>query len=358
MATDEGLVPDPERIVDGSKRSSGPFGRRRPQGGLLRRNLVSIMVETPTEEEALDAYSVIVSSVAETVLPSVASLRIGRGGRGFGGAGSGVVITPDGFLVTSAHVVAAGRAASASFIDGTEYDVDVVGADPLSDLAVARARSDKLHPIRIGNADQLKVGQLVVAIGNPMGFSGSVTSGVVSGLGRSLATADGNGNRRFIEDVIQTDAALNPGNSGGALADRRGRVIGINTAVAGMGLGLAVPINEASRRIIGALMRDGRVRRAYLGIAGNPRVLAPRDRVATGRESGVHVAEVIADGPAAKGGVRAEDVILEVNGKPVTTAADLQRLMYDDAIGLGITVRVQRGGQTLDLEVTPVELPG
>jgi len=183
------------------------------------------MVETPTEEEALDAYSVIVSSVAEAVLPSVASLRIGRGGRGFGGAGSGVVITPDGFLVTSAHVVAAGRAASASFIDGTEYDVDVVGADPLSDLAVARARATTLNAIRVGNADQLRVGQLVVAIGNPMGFSGSVTSGVVSGLGRSLATADGNGNRRFIEDVIQTDAALNPGNSGGALADSHARLI-------------------------------------------------------------------------------------------------------------------------------------
>ena len=177
------------------------------------------------------------------------------------------------------------------------------------------------------------------------------------GLDRSLPARSGS-TVRVVENVIQTDAALNPGNSGGALADRRGRVIGINTAVAGMGLGLAVPINEASRRIIGALMRDGRVRRAYLGIAGNPRVLAPRDRVATGRESGVHVAEVIADGPAAKGGVRADDVILEVNGKPVTTAADLQRLMYDDAIGLGITVRVQRGGQTLDLDVTPVELPG
>src|SRR5438105_6790654 len=150
------------------------------------------MVEATTEQEALDAYSTIVTSVAEQVLPSVASLRIGRGGRGFGGAGSGVVITPDGFLVTSAHVVAAGGTASASFIDGTEHDVDVVGADPLSDLAIVRARTDTLHPVRIGNADQLRVGQLVVAIGNPMGFSGSVTSGVVSGLGRSLATADGN----------------------------------------------------------------------------------------------------------------------------------------------------------------------
>src|SRR3989442_2397856 len=259
------------------------------------------MVETPTEEEALDAYSVIVSSVAETVLPSVASRRIGRGGRGFGGAGSGVVIPPDGFLVTSAHVVAAGRAASASFIDGTEYDVDVVGADPLSDLAVARARADTLHPIRVGNADQLSVGQLVVAIGNPMGFSGSVTSGVVSGLGRSLATADGNGNRRFIEDVIQTDAALNPGNSGGALADSHARLIGVNTAVAGMGLGLAVPMNGTTQAILAALMRNGRVRRAYLRIARGTRTPSPAVIRRRRRQRCGEVHGVVSGSPAAGG---------------------------------------------------------
>src|SRR3984893_18676451 len=176
-----------------------------------------------TEREALDAYSTTVTTVAERVLPSVASLRVRRGSRSFeGGAGSGVVITPDGFIVTSAHVVAQAGAASASFIDGSEYELDVVGSDPLSALAITRARAASLEPIQIGNADQLRVGQLVVAIGNPMGFSGSVTSGVVSGLGRSLATADGNGHRRFIEDVIQTDAALHPGNSGG-LAGAPGR---------------------------------------------------------------------------------------------------------------------------------------
>src|ERR1700716_4301432 len=223
------------------------------------------MAEATTEIEALDAYSQTVSTVAERVLPSVASLRIGRDGR-WGGAGSAVVITPDGFLLTSAHVVASGGSASASFIDGAEYEVDVVGADPLSDLAVARARAATLVPVSIGNADQLRVGQLVVALGNPMGFSGSVTSGVVSGLGRSLATADGNGRRRFIEDVIQTDAALNPGNSGGALADSRARLVGVNTAVAGVGLGLAVPLDGTTRRILNALNREGRVRRGYLGI--------------------------------------------------------------------------------------------
>ncbi len=212
-----------------------------------------------TETEALDAYSSTVTAVAQRVLPAVASLRVRRSSRSFdGGAGSGVVITPDGFLVTSAHVVAQAGAATASFIDGSEYELDVVGADPLSDLAVARARAATLEPIQIGNADNLRVGQLVVAIGNPMGFSGSVTSGVVSGLGRSLATADGNGHRRFIEDVIQTDAALNPGNSGGALSDWQARLVGVNTAVAGMGLGLAVPINKTTQAILAALMRRWR----------------------------------------------------------------------------------------------------
>jgi S1-C subfamily serine protease len=314
------------------------------------------MVENATESEALDAYSSIVTTVAEKVLPSVASLRIGRGGRGFGGAGSGVVITPDGFLVTSAHVVAAGGAASASFIDGSEHDVDVVGADPLSDLAVARARADGLQPARVGNADQLRVGQLVVAIGNPMGFAGSVTSGVVSGLGRSLATADGNGHRRFIEDVIQTDAALNPGNSGGALADSQARLIGVNTAVAGMGLGLAVPMNGTTQAILAALMRNGRVRRAYLGIAGGTRPLTPAMAQRIGRKAGVEVHEVVSGSPAAGGKLRAGDVIVKVGEFGVTKAGDLQRLMVEARIGAKLTLSVLRGDQLLNLDVVPVEL--
>jgi S1-C subfamily serine protease len=308
------------------------------------------------EQEALDAYSSIVTSVAEKVLPSVASLRIGRGGRGFGGAGSGVVITPDGFLVTSAHVVAAGGAASASFIDGTEYDVEVVGADSLSDLAIARARAASLVPARIGNAEQLKVGQLVVAIGNPLGFSGSVTSGVVSGLGRSLATADGNGHRRFIEDVIQTDAALNPGNSGGALADSLARLIGVNTAVAGMGLGLAVPMNPTTQAILSALMRNGRVRRAYLGIAGGTRPLPPTVAERLGRKAGVEVHEVVTGSPAAGGKLRAGDVIVSVGDVGVSKAGDLQRLMVEARIGSQLTLTVLRNDSLLKLEVVPVEL--
>ncbi|HET7339302.1 MAG TPA: trypsin-like peptidase domain-containing protein [Candidatus Dormibacteraeota bacterium] len=314
------------------------------------------MPEATAEQQALDAYSAIVTSVADKVLPSVASLRIGRGSRGFGGAGSGVVITPDGYLVTSAHVVASGSSATASFIDGTEYDVDVVGADPLSDLAVARARATSLHPAMVGNADQLRVGQLVVAVGNPMGFSGSVTSGVVSGLGRSLATADGNGNRRFIEDVIQTDAALNPGNSGGALADSNAQLIGVNTAVAGMGLGLAVPMNGTTQAILAALMRNGRVRRAYLGIAGGTRPLPPPIAERLGRKAGVEVHEVVTGSPAADGKLRAGDVIVSVGGVGVSKAGDLQRLMVEAHIGSQLPLTVLRGDQLLELGVVPVEL--
>jgi S1-C subfamily serine protease len=308
------------------------------------------------EQEALDAYSSIVTSVAEKIIPTVASLRIGRGGRGFGGAGSSVVITPDGFLVTSAHVVAAGGAVTASFIDGTEYDADVVGADTLSDLAVVRARAASLVPARIGNAEQLRVGQLVVAIGNPLGFSGSVTSGVVSGLGRSLATADGNGHRRFIEDVIQTDAALNPGNSGGALADSHARLIGVNTAVAGMGLGLAVPMNSTTEAILAALMRNGRVRRAYLGIAGGTRPLPPPIAERLGRKAGVEVHEVVAGSPAAGGKLRAGDVIVSVGDAGVSKAGDLQRLMVEARIGHSLTLTVLRGDALVSLDVVPVEL--
>jgi S1-C subfamily serine protease len=314
------------------------------------------MAEAPTEIEALDAYSQVVSSVAERVLPSVASLRIGRNGR-WGGAGSAVVITPDGFLLTSAHVVANGGSATASFLDGAEYQVDVVGSDPLSDLAVARARAATLEAVTIGNADQLRVGQLVVALGNPMGFSGSVTSGVVSGLGRSLATADGNGHRRFIEDVIQTDAALNPGNSGGALADSHAKLIGVNTAVAGMGLGLAVPMNATTQAIVAALMRNGRVRRGYLGIAGGTRALPPAMAERLGRKAGVEVHEVVTGSPAAGGLLRGGDIIVSVGDQGVSKAGDLQRLMVETNIGSKLALTVLRDDQLINLTVVPVELP-
>src|SRR5581483_7149910 len=242
--------------------------------GALR--LVSLSEEAP-----LDAYSRVVTEVARKLSPSVANLRVSRRlgrGRRVDGGGSGVVIAPDGFVLTSAHVVDGAARGVASFVDGRELTVEVVGSDPLSDLAVLRAESHDLGPAELGDAESLQVGQLVVAIGNPNGFAGSVTAGVVSALGRSLPTRSGSATR-IVDNVIQTDAALNPGNSGGALVDSFGCVVGINTAVAGIGLGLAVPINQATRRIVGALMREGRVRRAYVGLAGGPRPLPPHARV-------------------------------------------------------------------------------
>jgi S1-C subfamily serine protease len=262
----------------------------------------------PTDAEALDAYSRAVSGVAERLSPSVASLRVQRQtrrGRMQAGAGSGVVVTADGFILTSAHVVGGADAVgSARFTDGRELRFTVVGADPLSDLAIVRADDGDLVAAELGDAEELRVGQLVVAIGNPNGFEGSVTAGVVSALGRALPTPAGRG-MRVIDNVIQTDAALNPGNSGGALADGRGRVVGVNTAVAGVGLGLAVPVSATTRRIIAALISDGRVRRAYLGIAGGPRPLPPRARAASGVERGVEVIEVVAGSPAERAGISA-----------------------------------------------------
>src|SRR5713226_8521417 len=240
------------------------------------------------DEEAFDAYSQAVMRVAERLSPSVASLRARSGG------GSGVVITPDGFLLTSAHVVQRARGVHAPVPDGRVFEASVVGRGPLSDLAVLRAEARDLVPAELGDAEKLRVGQLVVAIGNPHGFAGSVTAGVVSALGRSLPTRSGAATR-WVDDVIQTDAALNPGNSGGALADGRGRVVGINTAVAGVGLGLAVPINTATRQIVGALMKEGRFRRAYLGIVGQQRPLPPRLARELARAGCVEVGEVVED---------------------------------------------------------------
>jgi S1-C subfamily serine protease len=208
----------------------------------------------------------------------------------------------------------------------------------------------------LGEAEQLRVGQLVVAIGNPNGFAGSVTAGVVSALGRSLPARSGR-TIRYIDNVIQTDAALNPGNSGGALVDSRGRVVGINTAVAGVGLGLAVPINTATRQIIGALMRDGRVRRAYIGIAGGPRPLPPHARVRLERTSGVEIVEVAAGSPAERAGLRAEDLIVELDGLTVERVDDVQRAMTEAAIGTRMPITVLRGDRFLQLELRPIELP-
>jgi S1-C subfamily serine protease len=276
------------------------------------------------------------------------------GGWTAGGSGSAVAFTPDGYAVTSAHVVAGTDSGTAAFTDGSEREFRVVGRDPLTDLAVLRVEGEVI-PAELGNAEKLRVGQLVVAIGNPLGFGGSVTAGVVSALGRSLSTRDGR-TSRLVENVIQTDAALNPGNSGGALADSRGRVVGINTAVAGIGLGLAVPIDANARRIFASLMRDGRVRRAFLGVVGGSRPLPPRLASDLGRRQGLEVVQLLEGSPAASAGIRPGDLIVELDGSPVEGVGDLQRLLDGEAVGRRVGLRVGREGHLLDLDLTPREL--
>jgi len=306
------------------------------------------------DEQPLDAYSRVVVEVAERLAPSVANLRVSRRfrGRRIDGGGSGVVITPDGFMLTSAHVVDRAEGGIASFADGRELGIDVVGTDPLSDLAVLRTGGGDLEPAELGDANALRVGQLVVAIGNPNGFGSSVTAGVVSALGRSLPTRRG----RVVDSVIQTDAALNPGNSGGALADGSGRVVGINTAVAGVGLGLAVPINRTTRGIVSSLMTEGRVRRAYIGLAGGSRPLPPRLAAQLGRRTAVEVVEVVEGSPAALGGLRPEDLIVALDGGEIRGVDDIQRLLTAERIGETVTATVVRQEHELEVPLVPVEL--
>ena len=321
---------------------------------------VDAVPDLPSDDEALDAYSRIVTSVAERLAPSVANLRVRRRGRRREavGGGSAVVLSGDGFMLTCAHVVGADDARGrAAFTDGSDPAFEVVGRDPLTDLALIRADAPALVPAELGDAGRLRVGQLVVAIGNPHGLGGTVTAGVVSALGRSLPARSGRA-QRSIPDVIQTDAALNPGNSGGALADSRGRVIGINTALAGVGLGLAVPINAATRQIVSELMRTGRVRRAFVGIAGGDRPLPPGVRAELGRASGVEVIGVEPEGPAAAAGVRPEDLIVSIDGRPVERMDDLLRAMSGEAVGVPLQVGVVRAGRRIELELVPGELVG
>ncbi|WP_373426272.1 S1C family serine protease [Agromyces albus] len=301
-------------------------------------------------EDPLDAYSAVVTAVASSVLPSVASLAV-RTARGEG-AGSASVISADGVLLTSAHVVMGARSAEATFGDGTSVTVDVVGRDVLSDLAVLRARGPVPPPLTLGDAAGLRVGQLVVAVGNPLGLAGSVTAGIVSNLGRSLPTASG----RVIDEVIQTDAALNPGNSGGALADGKGRMVGVNTAVAGIGLGLAVPINLATRGIIETLVRTGRVRRAWLGIVGMQVQLEPSLAARIGSPTGLQVAGVATDSPAELAGVHRGDIVVSLDGQEIVTSTSIQKLMVEDAIDRQVEMTLWRNGALVDVFVVPREL--
>lgn len=309
--------------------------------------------------DTLDAYSAVVTSVADHLLPRIVQLRVGRAAREGrpDGTGSGVVFAPDGYILTSAHVVHSGAGGTAAFSDGTEVPFEVAGSDPLSDLAVLRVDAGRLEAAELGDADQLRVGQLVVALGSPLGFAGSVTAGVVSAVGRSLVTREKDATR-IVENVIQTDAALNAGNSGGALADANARVVGINTALAGVGLGLAVPVDAATCQIVAALMHDGRVRRAYLGIAGASRPLPPRVVRALGRTAGIGVHEIVPGSPADQTGVRSGDLILDVDDVPVSDAGDLARLMTGERIGRALVLRILRTGEVLRLWAIPVELSG
>ena len=303
--------------------------------------------------EPLDAYSAIVVGIADTLTPRVAALRI-RGRRGES-AGSAVVLSEEGHLITNAHVVGDATAGEAAFGDGTTARFDVVGVDALSDLAVVRTDREVPSPPEYGDADSLRVGSLVVAVGNPLGLAGSVTAGVVSALGRSMP-ARGRTTARLIEDVIQTDASLNPGNSGGALADARGRVVGINTAVAGVGLGLAVPVNSTTNRIIYQLMHDGRVRRAYLGLVSSPAPLPPAWADRAGQRVALRVVEVVESSPAAVADLHRGDMVLAVNGTPLGSAGSLQRLLLDDAIGSRVEITVLRNGALVDVVAEPTEL--
>ncbi|WP_034268787.1 S1C family serine protease [Haloechinothrix halophila] len=300
-------------------------------------------------QDALDAYSRVVSSVAKAVTPQVASVTLRRGN------GSAVVFD-DTHLLTNAHVVGAHDSGTVTFADGTEASFRVIGADPLSDLAVLGTDSHAHEPARLGNADDLVVGQLVVAVGSPLGLSGSVTAGVVSALGRSLPVRQGKASR-VIEDVIQTDAALNPGNSGGALADATGRVVGISTALAGVGLGLAVPINPTTRRIIDTLLVEGHVRRAYLGIVGVPAPLPDDVADRTGQRTGLRIVEVVRSGPADRADLHKGDLILTVARERVADAQGIQRQLFGEVIGTPLAITVLRNGAMVDVFATPTELP-
>jgi S1-C subfamily serine protease len=309
----------------------------------------------PTDHDALDAYSQVVSGVAEMLLPRVAAIRVRRTGRTGEASGSAVVLTGEGHLLTNAHVVGNADAGEATFADGSLARLDIIGRDPLADLAVVRADRGVADPPVYRDVDDLRIGSLVVAVGNPLGMAGSVTAGVVSGLGRALPVRTRNATR-IVEDVIQTDAALNPGNSGGALADSRGRVVGINTAVAGVGLGLAVPINATTRRIIYALMHDGRVRRGYLGLVTSPAPLPPEWVTRAGQRTALRVIEVVEGSPASSSGLRAGDLILAVAGTPLGDAQSLQRQLFEDSIGSRMEITVLRNGALVDAVAVPAEL--
>jgi S1-C subfamily serine protease len=307
------------------------------------------------DAEALDAYSSAVISVVEAVGPAVVSISVGRTPRGgTGGAGSGVIVTPDGYVLTNSHVVHGGRDLEATLMDGRTLGAVLVGDDPATDLALIRLHDTGVPSATLGRSESLRVGQLVVAIGNPFGFQSTVSAGVVSALGRTFRSRTG----RLIDDVIQTDVALNPGNSGGPLVDSHGRVVGVNTAIIPMarGISFAIPIDTA-RWVIPELMARGRVRRAYLGIGGQTRPLdrrlARQLEIISGRA--VEVLTLEPDAPAARAGLRQGDLIVAIDGRPVASVDELHRALTRTEIGATTTLTVIRGQERVAIPVITAE---
>jgi S1-C subfamily serine protease len=259
------------------------------------------------------------------------------------GMGSAVSISEDGFFVTSAHVVANAVPSVMTLSDGGTTKFEIVGSDPLSDTAVIKS-NQSAPPIKIGDASRLEPGQLIIAIGSPLGLQGSVSAGIVSALGRSLP-AGSSRTGRIIDNVIQTDASLNPGNSGGALVDSQARLVGINTAVAGVGLGLAVPINDSTTKIINSLKQHGKYERAYLGIASSTLQLPPPLKVRLSRSEAVFVVDVTEGSPADKAGIRKGDLVLSIDGFKTSSATDIQRLMTNELIDRDTKVEIFRDGR-------------
>jgi S1-C subfamily serine protease len=311
------------------------------------------------DDRLLDAYSSAVTAAVAQVAPAVAHVAVqhtGRGGRGRHGAGSGFLVTPDGYLVTNSHVVAGAATIEVTLADGREARASIVGDDPHSDLAVLKVAASDLAWCRFGDSARLRVGQIAIAIGSPLGYQQSVTAGIVSAVGRSMRARTG----RLLDNVIQTDALLNPGNSGGPLVSSAGEVIGVNTAVVlpAQGLCLAIAASTAER-VAAALIREGRVRRAWLGIGGQTLVLPRRvvRHFGLGADSGVRVEAVEPGSPAARGGVLTGDVIIAADGAPVPDVDALQRVLTEGAIGRSLALAIVRRDRTLALDLVPVEMP-